>query len=233
MTLIFLIENFFIYKLAPQTFWNFTNTVEMISSVGILLTANMLYLLPINYYEKEIINNFTLYYFWAIFCLLKFFRVIDFLMMRVKLKIIFKACIDVMPIFIEIILIYTVVNLVFSMIGMFLYAGTINTEFLEKYEEMTGDVIDEEYLRLNFNDPINSFIYWLTYSMNGGYIDLVIAIQVLQKIVDPTPWKMLAVKMLSYAYMIVMEMAIMNILIVFIGAIIDLYNEKNQDDNLK
>lgn len=99
--------------------------------------------------------------------------------MRVKMRILFKACLDVMPIFMEVVLIFTIVNLVFSMIGMFLYAGVVSTSFIEKYEEVTGSEISEDYLKLNFNDPINSFIYWLSYSMSGEFIDLVISIQVL------------------------------------------------------
>lgn len=41
---------------------------------------------------------------------------------------------------------------------------------------------------------------------------------------------MLAVKLLSYAYMVIMEMAIMNILIVFIGNIIELYKTNSEED---
>lgn len=41
---------------------------------------------------------------------------------------------------------------------------------------------------------------------------------------------MLAVKLFGYSYMIIMEFAIMNILIVFVDSIIGLYAEKNEED---
>lgn len=179
VTLIFLIETFLIYKTAPLTFWNFNNTVEVISSFGILLTANMLYILPTHYYEKEILNYYLIYLLWGGFCLLKFFRIIDFLMMRVELKVLFRGCLGVLPIVLEIVTMFLIINLVFSMITVVLFSGAINTEYIEKYERITGDVIDEDYLKLNFNDTLNSFIYWTSNSFLGSYTDMTISMQIL------------------------------------------------------
>lgn len=104
---------------------------------------------------------------------MKCFRLNDFLMRRVKYRIIVRSCIDVMPVFKEVILIYAIGILVYSVIGMFLYSGILNTTFIEKYHEVTGEDIDEGYFLFNMNDLFNSFIFFLNISMNGAYLDLV------------------------------------------------------------
>lgn len=230
LTLIFVIELCFKYFAAPNSFWSFFNTIEFFSSAGILFFANLLYLLPNDYRDKEIINYFSVFLLWGLFCLMKFFRLIEFLMMRVELKVIFKSIVDVLPIFFEILMIVAFVNLIYSIIAQFLWAGLVNTEFIEKYEEATGDVIDEDYLKINFNDALSAFYYFMDYGLRGEYADLTISLMVLQKVRDPTNWKMVAVKLFGYSYMIIMEFSIMNILITFVGAIIGLYEEKSEED---
>lgn len=116
LTLFFVIELFFKYSIAPNAFWNFFNTVEVTSSIGILFFANILYLLPSDYQDKDIINYFGAFLLWGICCLLKFFRLIEFLMMRVQLRVIFKSIIDVIPIFIEIVIIVIFTTLIYSII---------------------------------------------------------------------------------------------------------------------
>lgn len=90
---------------------------------------------------------------------------------------------------------------------------------------MTGDVIDEGYFLFNLNDLINSLIYFFNINMGGGYLGLVHQMQILQKSSDDAGWKMLIIKLWSYSFLIVMEMAILNILITFIGSILGLYEE--------
>lgn len=54
---------------------------------------------------------------WAVFCLLKFFRLVEFLIMRVELRVIFKSLVDVVPVFLEILMLVAFVNLIYSIIG--------------------------------------------------------------------------------------------------------------------
>ena len=89
------------------------------------------------------------------------------------MRVIFKSIIDVIPIFIEIVTIVIFTTLIYSIICSFLYSGVLNTEFLEKFEEVTGDEIDESYLMLNFNDSISSFYYIMDIALKGGYGDLI------------------------------------------------------------
>lgn len=67
-------------------------------------------------------------------------------------------------------------------------------------------------------------------ALAGGYGDLITNLMVLQKVVDPTPWKMLATKLFAYSFLIIMEFSIMNILIVFVTSIMGLYADKNADE---
>lgn len=111
-----------------------------------------------------------------------------------------------------------------------MYGGILSTEFLDKFEEVTGDVIDESYLMMNFNDSIISFYYIMDIALKGGYGDLINNLLVLQKVIDPKPWKMLIVKLFGYSFLIIMEFSIMNILIVFVSSILGLYEGKNEED---
>lgn len=51
-------------------------------------------------------------------------------MLRVKIKIMIKSCIDVMPVFKEILLMLATVTLIYGMIGVFLFGGKLNTNFI-------------------------------------------------------------------------------------------------------
>lgn len=66
---------------------------------------------------------------------------------------------------------FTVIILTWSFLGMFFFQGELNTSFMEKYEEITGDVIEEDYFNNNFNDQINSFLYIFIVGLNGSYTD--------------------------------------------------------------
>ena len=54
-----------------------------------------------------------------------------------------------------------------------MYGGLMSTELIEKFEEVTGDVIDEDYLKINFNDSLSSFYYFMDIAIKGGYGDLI------------------------------------------------------------
>ena len=88
---------------------------------------------------------------------------------------------------------------------------------------MTGDEPEEEYLDLNFNDPISSIYYMIDIVLKMGYYEFVENILILQKVIDPQPWKMLFVKLFGYSFLIIMEFAILEVMMVFIFTIVDLY----------
>lgn len=232
LSLVFVVELVLIYKSDSIDFWNFINTVEVISCMGTILMANLLYLLPTHYSDKDVVGYPLLYLVWGSFCLLKLFRITKILMEIVKFKVIIKLCLDLMPILQQIILIFSMTNLVYSTISMFLYGGMLNTNFIEQYERVTGDVIDESYLLFNINDLINSFLYFLNIAITFDFFSLVTNFQVLQYIVDPKPWKLFLIKIFCYSFFIVMELCIFQILIIFIAGLLDVY-QANTNEELK
>lgn len=125
-----MIELFFKHKIDPNNFWTLLNVIELVSSVGIIFASNLLFLQPSNYMDSDVVSNFGLYLFWAFFCVLKCFRINEFFMTRVKYKIIVKSCIDVFPVFKEVLLMYTGTILIYSVVGMFLYGGIMNTDYI-------------------------------------------------------------------------------------------------------
>lgn len=61
----------------------------------------------------------------------------------------------------------------FGAFAMYLYGGLLNTEFKGKYEEITGDEIDDDFLIFNFNDITNSFLYFFNINLSGDYFTAV------------------------------------------------------------
>lgn len=82
-------------------------------------------------------------------------------------RVLLKTCIDIVPVVVDVCKIYFIMLFFYGTVGFFLFGGVMNTEFLEKYEEITGDELDEETLIFNFNDPLNSFLFFLNVNFSG------------------------------------------------------------------
>jgi len=89
---------------------------------------------------------------------------------NIDYRAIMRTCLDIIPVIIDIIKIYGVILLAYGGIGFFLFGGIMNSDFIETYNELTGDEIDEETLRFNFNDVFNSFMFFFNINL-AGYVE--------------------------------------------------------------
>jgi len=117
----------------------------------------------------------------------------------------------------------------YGTIGLFLFGGEMNTEFMEKYEEITGDELDEDTLIFNFNDPLNAFLFFLNVTF-AGYIENFNILLVVQESISDSSWKFVLVKLWLYSFYVVMEMVLLNILITFITGLMGVYEENTAGD---
>ena len=116
------------------------------------------------------VGNFYVYMAWNFFSYLKFIRINDLLMNMIVYKILIKVCLDIIPVMTDILKIYFIILFLFGATGLFLFGGLMNTEYIDKYEEITGDGIDEDSLIFNFNDILNSFIFFFNTNLAGDYM---------------------------------------------------------------
>lgn len=181
IAIIFLIDNLFTYKANPNKFWNFVNTIEIISHFGIILFSNLLFLLPTDLANNEVVGNFYVYMAWNFFSYLKFIRINDILMNMMVYKILIKVCLDIIPVMTDILKIYFIILFLYGAAGLFMFGGLMNTSYIDKYEELTGDGIEEDALIFNFNDITNSFIFFFNTNLAGDYMGALNTTLVLQK----------------------------------------------------
>ena len=109
----------------------------------------------------------------------------------------------------------------------------MNTEYIDKYEEITGDGIDEDTLIFNFNDILNSFIFFFNTNLAGDYMGALNTALVLQKSQSNSDFKIILVKLWMYSSMIITEFALVNVLIGFICGLLDVYTGNNEEETQK
>lgn len=154
-------------------------------------------------------------------------------MNMVVYKILIKVCLDITPVMTDILKIYFIILFLYGAAGLFMFGGLMNTSYIEKYEELTGEEIDEETLIFNFNDILNSFIFFFNANLAGEYMDALNTTLVLQKSQSDSNFKFLMVKLWFYSFMIITEFALLNVLIGFICGLLDVYTENNKEETEK
>ncbi len=135
-----------------------------------------------------------------------------------------------MPLIIDITKIYLIILFIYATIGMFIFGGILNTEFMDTFEELTGDEIDEETLIFNFNDMMNSFLFFFNMN-NAGYVENINLLLVAYKSIEDSAFKFLLVKLFLYSFYFMTELAILNILIGFIGGFMETYLDTTDEDH--
>ncbi len=209
-------------------FWNFPNTVELISNVGIIFFSNVLYLLKSDYRDDDVVGSFTIYYLWGMFCFMKFIKMHKILMGFTDYEILVKTCLDVIPIVIDLLKIYLIVLIFYGTLGMFLFGGVMNTKFLGVFEELTGDELDEEMLMFNFNDIINSIIFFFNMNL-AGYIENIQIGLVAWRAQNSSDFKLLMMRFYFYSFLIITEFVILNVIVGFICDFMGVYQGNNEE----
>jgi len=72
----------------------------------------------------------------------------------------------------DLLLIYFVILLIFSIIGSYLFGGNISTKLGPLYKEKTGGDLNDNWDYLNFNDTLNSFLFLFSQTVQSGWSDM-------------------------------------------------------------
>jgi len=202
--------------------------LELISDVGIIIFANLLFLIPTEYDTEDLVGSYNLYICWGLCCFLKFIKLNIIMMNFIVYKVLVKTCLDVLPVMIDVCKLYFIMLFFYGAIGHYVFGGMINTEFLEKYEEITGDEFDEGELIFNFNDFFNSFLFFLNVNFSG-YVENFNNLLIVYKTISDSDLKFLIVKLWLYSFFIVTELVLLNILIGFICGLMTKYEENTTE----
>lgn len=141
----------------------------------------------------------------------------------VDYRIIVRSCTDVLPIAVSILKLFLVIIFLYSGIGFLLFGGMINSETLEQLEEHGIEMDPDFMFYSNFNDFLNSFIYYFFASINGGYIFNVHLSMVLAKIRYNNNVMIVLYRFYGYSFLIIAEFGVMFILFTFVGGLIGIY----------
>lgn len=227
--ILFMIDFYFKFKFhSDGDFWNFPNTVEFLSNIGIVVFSNCLYLLKSDYRDDDVLGSYGLFLVWASFCFFKFIKIHVIMMGLVDYRIIIKTCFDVFPIVLDLFKIYTLVILLYATFGLFLFGGVMNTEFIDQFEEITGDEIDEGTLLFNFNDMVNSFLFFFNMNMSGYMGNIQIGL-IAYRTHNESNFKFLMVKFFFYSYLVITEFILLNVIVGFICEFIGMYQGNTED----
>lgn len=233
IAILFMIDFYFKYRFRlDNKFWNFPNSVEFLSNLGIVIFSNALYLLKSDYRDDDILGSYPLFLVWATFCFLKFIKIHVIMMGLVDYRIIIKTCFDVFPIVFDLFKIYTLVMILYATAGLFLFGGVMNTEFLDKFEEITGDELDEGTLLFNFNDMVNSLLFFFNMNMSGYMGNIQIGL-IAYRSQNESNFKFLMVKFFFYSYLIITEFILLNVIVGFICEFIGMYQGNTEDEKEK
>lgn len=110
-----------------SNFWDFGHKVEIISDIGIFITSNVLFVLPVDYRDSNLVGNEGVYFLWSFFCICKFVRMNEILMGLVDYMILIKICLDVFVLCVDVLKIYFLVVFFYGSLGLLLFGGLINS----------------------------------------------------------------------------------------------------------
>lgn len=226
---IFLLDFYFTWTFNNKSdFWGFANICELASIIGVIIFANILYLLPMHFKESYALGSYSLYITWTFFAFLKFVRMHVIMMNFVNYKIIIKTCIHIVPLIVDLLGIFSIVVLFYATVGMYLFGGIMNTGYPEVFEEISGEGLGEEAIRFHFNDLINACLYLVMMNL-VGYLGFFDQGMVAVKTYTQSETKYFMTLMWFYSYLVVTEFVIISVIVGFIIEFLGLYQE-NVDD---
>jgi hypothetical protein len=221
---LFAIDFYIQYRLnKEEEFWDTSRKLEIISNIGIIIFSNILFLIKADFRDDEVLGPFGIFLIWTTFCFLKFIKIHLIMMGLIQYKIIVKTCFDVFPIVIDLIKIYALVIIFYATFGLFLFGGVLCTNFTDIYYSMTKDELDEQVLTHNFNDSLNSMIFFLNMNMKGHMSFIQICLIAYKSNNPQSEFGLFVLKMFFYSYLIITEFIILNVIVGFICDFIGMY----------
>lgn len=229
---IFLID--FLLKLSynnKMVFWNFTNTIECISNVGIIFTSHILYLIPADFSSSELIGSRGVFLLWSVFCLMKSIKIQQLLMSStIKYKIIVKTILHIFPLLFDLLTCYAVILIFYSLISYSILGGVINSDFGGYYKEVTGNNFNSNF---NFNDIFNSLLSFATTNIASSFMANFGPGIVASMAVSQGGFFQFMVRIFFYSYVIISELIVINIIVGFIIDFLNIYQDNNAPRRIK
>lgn len=131
----------------------------------------------------------------------KFVRMNEILMGLADYRVLVKICLDVFVVFLDVLKIYFLVVFFYGALGLLLFGGVINSKTIEEMDNEDHKGVFEGNMFFNFNDIINSFIFFFNIDLSGGYLgykDMIILTGGLTG--ELTSFRLVMLKMLAYSY---------------------------------
>ena len=224
----------FLLKMSYQNnmaFWGFTNTVECISSVGIILTSHILYLIPADFSASEIIGSRGVFVLWSTFCLMKIFKIQQLLMSStIKYKIIVKTILHIFPLLFDLLTSFAVILIFYSLVAYSMLGGIMHSDFSGYYKEVTGDNFDSNF---NFNDIFNSILSFTATNIASSFLDNFGPGIVASMAISQGGFFQFMVRIFFYSYVIISELIVINIIVGFIIDFLNIYQDNNASRRIK
>lgn len=154
---IFLLDIYFLYKYTPsQDFFNFFNTIELVTNLGIIVFSNLCFLNRVNVTDDDFVGNYFFFWCWGLFCCMKIVRIHAQLLYFVNYKVIIKTLLDILPLILDLLIILTIFILIFAALSTTFYGGLIDSTYSSYVSEYLGNGDDAP--KLSYNDIVISFV---------------------------------------------------------------------------
>ena len=225
LSVLFLMELYMKYTFVTQPiFWSFDNVCDFISSIGMIIFSNMIFISPSSLTDEYAMGSIQLFTMWSLCCFMRMIKMHQILMGYINYKVIIKTIKDIFPLIMDLLSMYIVILLFYGVLGMAIFGGNIHSGFGESFEEITGDEPPEDWERFNFNDSMGAVN--MLFLMNlGGYLDF---IQLGMGTLNDTPTFIIA-KTYFYSFIILTELILINIIVGFIIDFLDVYMDNNSE----
>lgn len=162
--IIFLKINLVLRKKRRRYFREVGYCLDYVATTGVLLSS-------LTYFLNSLIgigdNDFQHYYFWAVCCFMNMIDILNhlkqFKLVSETLSILALAIRLNYPFFYVMLILY----LIFASIGEFIFGGSINSNTLERMNEV-GQATKPIYVYHNWNDFLNSVVYLYSINLNNN-----------------------------------------------------------------
>ena len=225
LAVLFLIELYMKYTFVTQPiFWSFDVVCDFISSMGMIILSNIIFIAPSSLSDEYAMGNVHLFTLWSFCCFLRLIRMHVILMEYINYKVIIKTIKDIFPLIMDLLSMYIVILLFYGVLGMAIFGGSIHSGFGELFENNTGDEPPEDWERFNFNDPLSSLLFLFLQNL-GGYLDFIhLAMGTI-----PGVGLFVVAKIYFYSFIVLTELILINIIVGFIIEFLDVYMGNNED----
>lgn len=123
----FIFDFYLVKRLKSNYQLDFYKIVDLLSNIGIIFCAHMVFLSPVPL-DGNFMNG-TFFFLWELCCVLKAFRLSKIFMRMINYKIIIQTITDVYPLIKDLLILLFVVIIFSSSFFMSIFGGRMNDQY--------------------------------------------------------------------------------------------------------